>query len=102
MSQGEVQDKEFGQQQQQQQPPLLEARRQRGLSGSIRSFTLLDQDEGLCVDSEDELCRLLSCHPDTAVKVVSIFGNTGDGKSYAMNHTFFCGDDIFETSERWA
>lgn len=33
-------------------------------------------------------------------QVVSIFGNTGDGKSYAMNNTFFCGEDIFETSDR--
>lgn len=55
-------------------PPPVETveGRKRGLSsGSARSFTLLDQDENLCVDSEEELCRLLSCHPDTAVKVMN-------------------------------
>lgn len=34
----------------------------------------------------------------TRVKVVSIFGNTGDGKSYTLNHALFNGDDIFRTS----
>ena len=32
------------------------------------------------------------------VKVVSIFGNTGDGKSHTLNHTFFRGQEIFKTS----
>lgn len=32
------------------------------------------------------------------VKVVSIFGNTGEGKSYTMNHVFFNGEEIFKTS----
>lgn len=32
------------------------------------------------------------------MKVVSIFGNTGDGKSYTLNHALFNGDDIFRTS----
>lgn len=33
------------------------------------------------------------------MKVVSIFGNTGDGKSHTLNHTFFKGKEIFCTSE---
>lgn len=33
-----------------------------------------------------------------SLKVVSIFGNTGDGKSYTLNHTFFDGEEIFKTS----
>ena len=32
------------------------------------------------------------------MKVVSIFGNTGDGKSHTLNHTFFHGKQIFQTS----
>ena len=32
------------------------------------------------------------------MKVVSIFGNTGDGKSYTLNHTLFAGRQIFSTS----
>ena len=30
------------------------------------------------------------------MKVVSIFGNTGDGKSYTLNHTFFQGQEVRE------
>lgn len=32
------------------------------------------------------------------MKVVSIFGNTGDGKSHTLNHTFFDGEELFATS----
>ena len=32
------------------------------------------------------------------MKVVSIFGNTGDGKSHTLNHTFFNGKEVFKTS----
>lgn len=32
------------------------------------------------------------------MKVVSIFGNTGDGKSFTLNHTFFGGKEVFPTS----
>ena len=30
--------------------------------------------------------------------MVSIFGNTGDGKSYTLNHALFGGHAVFETS----
>ena len=30
--------------------------------------------------------------------MVSIFGNTGDGKSYTLNHTFFGRKEVFKTS----
>ena len=39
--------------------------------------------------------------PD-AVKVLSIFGNTGDGKSFTLNHTFFGGENVFLTSSSQA
>lgn len=37
---------------------------------------------------------------DKLVKCVAIFGNTGDGKSHTLNHTFFNGRSIFTTSNR--
>lgn len=37
---------------------------------------------------------------DKFVKCVSIFGNTGDGKSHTLNHTFFNGRNIFSTSNK--
>jgi hypothetical protein len=37
---------------------------------------------------------------DKLVKCVSIFGNTGDGKSHTLNQTFFNGRHIFRTSEK--
>lgn len=51
-----------------------------------RSFLLMDEQERICVKSADQFCRRLSVSPDTKLKVVSIFGNTGDGKSHTMNH----------------
>ena len=40
----------------------------------------------------------LKCEESAKVKVVSIFGNTGDGKSYTLNECFFNGKEIFTTS----
>lgn len=46
----------------------------------------------------DGFITKLSCNGETGMKVVSIFGNTGDGKSHTLNHTFFDGQEIFPTS----
>ena len=46
----------------------------------------------------DEFIEKLGCDPNVLVKVVSIFGNTGDGKSHTLNHTFFGGKEVFRTS----
>ena len=46
----------------------------------------------------EEFINKLSMPGDIAVKVVSIFGNTGDGKSHTLNHTFFSGHEVFATS----
>ncbi|RWS03710.1 Zinc finger FYVE domain-containing protein 1-like protein, partial [Dinothrombium tinctorium] len=62
------------------------------------SFLLIDEFENMQVSSSDEFCQKLSCSPSATVKVVSIFGNTGEGKSHTMNYTFFSGKEIFETS----
>ncbi|XP_022086002.1 zinc finger FYVE domain-containing protein 1-like [Acanthaster planci] len=61
-------------------------------------FLLVDENENLQVETATRFAEHLSCPPDTPVKVVSIFGNTGDGKSHSLNHTFFCGQDVFRTS----
>lgn len=38
--------------------------------------------------------KLLQCPKNEKVKVISIFGNTGDGKSHTMNHVFFDGVEV--------
>lgn len=50
------------------------------------------------VKDETSFLNLLSCNPDQLLKVVSIFGNTGEGKSHTLNHTFFMGREVFKTS----
>lgn len=77
-----------------------------GLSDELRSinmhyeksFLLMDGNEELHIPTADLFCRKLGCAEDTNLKVVAIFGNTGDGKSHTMNHTFFGGEEIFRTS----
>ncbi|XP_075257475.1 zinc finger FYVE domain-containing protein 1-like isoform X3 [Convolutriloba macropyga] len=63
-----------------------------------RSVLLLDSDERLMFPSAFELSGQLQCTENNPVKVVSIFGNTGDGKSHTLNHTFFDGKEVFKTS----
>lgn len=64
-----------------------------------KSFLLLDEQEILQVSDVEEFVRKLNCTDnDTKVKVVSIFGNTGDGKSHTMNQVFFRGEEVFQTS----
>jgi len=64
-----------------------------------RSFLLLDGWENLQIPNVKEFLRKLNCAKnDTKVKVVSIFGNTGDGKSHTMNQVFFKGEEVFQTS----
>ncbi|KAJ8938585.1 hypothetical protein NQ318_013639 [Aromia moschata] len=63
-----------------------------------KSILLLDDRERLRVGSVDSFLKLLKIPANKKVKVVSIFGNTGEGKSYTMNHVFFDGDQVFRTS----
>ncbi|XP_039294363.1 zinc finger FYVE domain-containing protein 1 [Nilaparvata lugens] len=63
-----------------------------------RSFLLLDGNEQMKVSSGSEFVTKLGCDPGSRVKVVSIFGNTGDGKSFTLNQTFFRGEEVFRTS----
>ena len=41
-----------------------------------------------------DFTKQLCCNPEAKVKVVSIFGNTGDGKSHTLNYTFFQGMEV--------
>lgn len=63
-----------------------------------KSFLLLDGLEDLRVNTPEIFAKRLGCSLDSKMKVVSIFGNTGDGKSHTMNHVFFDGEEIFSTS----
>ncbi|XP_060744225.1 zinc finger FYVE domain-containing protein 1 isoform X2 [Tachysurus vachellii] len=66
--------------------------------GSRRSFLLIDENESLQVEDEGRFLRKLGCSAAEGVKVLSIFGNTGDGKSHTLNHVLFDGEDVFATS----
>ncbi|ESN91775.1 hypothetical protein HELRODRAFT_108518 [Helobdella robusta] len=63
-----------------------------------KSFPLVNQREELLVKDEKDFIDQLNCSEGSQVKVVSIFGNTGDGKSHTLNHTFFNGEPVFKTS----
>jgi len=66
------------------------------------SFLLLDINDKICISDYSELCRKLGCDPSVSAKVVSILGNSGDGKSYALNQIFFPHEnkeeEVFPTS----
>lgn len=51
------------------------------------------------VHSESEFLEKLGCGDVAGVKVLSIFGNTGDGKSHTLNHILFGGEKVFYTSK---
>ncbi|KAE8585588.1 hypothetical protein XENTR_v10021368 [Xenopus tropicalis] len=62
------------------------------------SFLLLDEDENLKVQHLSDFLNKLQCNQNSSVKVLCIFGNTGEGKSHTLNETFFEGRQIFRTS----
>ena len=65
----------------------------------LRSFLLIDGKEHLKVSNAEQFVERLNCaQKGLKIKVVSIFGNTGDGKSHTLNQTFFRGKEIFKTS----
>lgn len=64
----------------------------------LKSFLLMDGNEKLNVQTQSDFNKQLDCNSETKVKVVSIFGNTGDGKSHTLNNTFFNGEEYFQTS----
>lgn len=68
-------------------------------SECARSFLLVDDQENLQVRDEYEFVERLGCVDAAGVKVLSIFGNTGDGKSHTLNHILFQGESVFFTSK---
>ncbi|XP_077868187.1 zinc finger FYVE domain-containing protein 1-like [Saccoglossus kowalevskii] len=64
----------------------------------LKGFLLVDDTEKLQVASAEDFITRLNCRDDDTVKVVSIFGNTGDGKSHTLNHAFYKGQEVFHTS----
>ncbi|XP_050302992.1 zinc finger FYVE domain-containing protein 1-like isoform X2 [Anthonomus grandis grandis] len=67
-------------------------------SSGSKGILLLDESENLKIKTEDAFLKTLCVENGKKVKVVSIFGNTGEGKSYTMNQVFFNGEQIFRTS----
>ena len=61
-------------------------------------FLLIDAEEVLQVKTVEEFIAKLGCQSNTLVKVVSIFGNTGEGKSHTLNYTFYDCKEVFRTS----
>ena len=45
-------------------------------------------------------CESLNLSATSKVKVVSVIGKTGEGKSHLMNATFFEGKNVFATSSQ--
>lgn len=62
------------------------------------SFLLVDEFERMQVENSEQFAQKLGCPADQLIKVVSIFGNTGEGKSHTLNYTFYSGKEIFKTS----
>ncbi|KAM8833460.1 zinc finger FYVE domain-containing protein 1-like isoform 2-T2 [Synchiropus picturatus] len=65
---------------------------------NVSSFLLVDENEEMQIQDEATFVKRLGCPSDQLLKVVSIFGNTGEGKSHTLNHTFFMGREVFKTS----
>uniref|UniRef100_A0AAY4CEQ8 FYVE-type domain-containing protein n=1 Tax=Denticeps clupeoides TaxID=299321 RepID=A0AAY4CEQ8_9TELE len=51
------------------------------------------------VRDDEHFLEKLGCGTSgSGVKVLSVFGNTGDGKSHTLNHVLFHGEEVFATS----
>ncbi|XP_050421962.1 zinc finger FYVE domain-containing protein 1-like isoform X2 [Adelges cooleyi] len=67
--------------------------------GHSHSFVLLDEKERLKLPNVETFVKRLNGYKNNSpVKVISIFGNTGDGKSHTLNQCFFRGAEVFRTS----
>ncbi|KAG7277054.1 hypothetical protein CRUP_025464, partial [Coryphaenoides rupestris] len=79
--------------------PLSPEKTGKQTADSDRSFLLVDEQENLQVHDEHKFLEQLGCGDMSEVKVLSIFGNTGDGKSHTLNHILFGGETVFYTSK---
>ncbi|XP_077476280.1 zinc finger FYVE domain-containing protein 1-like [Stigmatopora argus] len=66
---------------------------------TVYSFLLVDENEEMQIKDDAAFIKKLNCSAGQLLKVVSIFGNTGEGKSHTLNHTFFMGREVFKTSQ---
>lgn len=64
-----------------------------------KAFLFMDANESLHFATSEQFCKRLQCTDAAKLKVVSIFGNTGDGKSHTLNNAFFNGENVFKTSD---
>lgn len=64
------------------------------------SFEFLRSDETFVVPNLETFCKQMKCNSETEIKVISIFGKTGDGKSHTLNKTFFrlLDSEVFKTT----
>lgn len=63
-----------------------------------KSFLLMDTYENLKDSSKESFCKRLGSLEHEEFKMVSIFGETGEGKTYTLNRTFFDGEEVFKSS----
>jgi zinc finger FYVE domain-containing protein 1 len=60
-----------------------------------KSFIVIDSNENFQVTSVEQFVKKLGITDyEKKVKVVAIFGNSGDGKSHTMNNAFFDGYEV--------
>lgn len=64
-----------------------------------KSVVIIDSKENFLASDLDTFRRKLGISDiDKKLKVISIFGNSGDGKSHTMNNVFFDGEEVFKMS----
>lgn len=64
-----------------------------------KSLVIIDKNENFKVSSLEKFADLLGISDiEKKLKVVAIFGSSGDGKSYTLNNVFFDGCEVFKTS----
>lgn len=68
------------------------------------NILLINEQEIMMVNNAQEFCEKIGYltadnGKNRLVKVCSVFGNTGEGKSHTMNYTFFDGKEVFKTSQ---
>ncbi|KAG8448744.1 hypothetical protein GDO86_015710, partial [Hymenochirus boettgeri] len=64
----------------------------------MKTLSLLSIGHCEWAQNVSDFLTKLGCEKHTSIKVLSIFGNTGEGKSHTLNETFFEGHEMFRTS----
>lgn len=62
-----------------------------------KSLTIIDSNENFLASDIESFRKQLGLHHiDQKLKVIAIFGNSGDGKSHTLNSVFFDGAEVFK------